>query len=115
MRALKKCSSSLLGAALALLVGASPVAALEIALGEVGFELLVGDSSVWSQAYVGTPDSEDPNALSWGDGSESGAGLLLERSGVEGDVLMVPEPTPLVLLGVGLVGLAIAGRRKRRG
>lgn len=87
------CRLSLFGAGLALLVGATPAAALEIPLGSIGFELYVADSPdpspdpVWSDAYVGTPSSdENKDALTWGDGSWSNADVLLEWSGVEGDL-----------------------------
>jgi PEP-CTERM motif-containing protein len=62
---------------------------------------------------VGCPSSDDPATFSKSSfSSSSGAATPVIQIGVGTEASPVPEPTTLVLLGAGLVGLVGVGRKK---
>ena len=62
---------------------------------------------------VGCPSSDDPATFSKSSfSSSSGAATPVVQIGGGPEASPVPEPTTLVLLGAGLVGLVGVGRKK---
>ena len=62
---------------------------------------------------VGCPSSDDPATFSKSSfSSSSGAATPVAQIGSGPEASPVPEPTTLVLLGSGLVGLVGVGRKK---
>ena len=62
---------------------------------------------------AGCPSSDDPTTFSKSSfSSSSGAATTVVQIGDGPEGSPVPEPTTLILLGAGLVGLAGVGRKK---
>jgi hypothetical protein len=91
----------------------------------------VGNSSpfnigaeIWTYHWTGTLLSAEPpepiSRFGWGNGGreDSGGGAHFGTGHawavVDGDVLLVPEPSTALLVGLGLTGLSWPGRRRNR-
>ena len=61
---------------------------------------------------VGCPSSDDPATTSNFKSVPSTPAASADVSGTSSDIHATPEPTTLILLGSGLVGLAAFGRKK---